>query len=79
MQATINKDVLFIFRNVQDMKKLTGNSCPAGQAVFCGLGSGLRRNRKNLKKLYAELEEPAGWGELEVAKLREERWDRVLC
>jgi putative transposase len=34
--------------------------------------------RKNLKKLYAELEEPAGWGGPEVAELREEKWDRVL-
>ena len=35
--------------------------------------------RKNLKKLYAELEEPAGWGGAEVAELREEKWDRVLA
>ena len=35
--------------------------------------------RENLKKLYAELEEPAGWGGPEVAELREEKWDRVLA
>ena len=31
--------------------------------------------RQNLKKLYAELEEPRGWGGREVAELREEKWE----
>jgi hypothetical protein len=34
--------------------------------------------RQNLKKLYAELEEPKGWGGREVADLREEKWERAL-
>ena len=34
--------------------------------------------RRNLKKLYAELEEPRGWGGREVAELREEKWERAL-
>jgi hypothetical protein len=35
--------------------------------------------RENLKKLYAELEEPAGWGGPDVAELREKKWDRILA
>ena len=34
--------------------------------------------RQNLKKLYAELEEPRGWAGREVAELREEKWERAL-
>ena len=34
--------------------------------------------RQNLKKLYAELEEPRGWGGREVAELKEEKWERAL-
>jgi putative transposase len=35
--------------------------------------------RRNLKKIYAELEEPGGWGGREVAELREEKWERALA
>jgi putative transposase len=34
--------------------------------------------RRDLKKMYAELEEPAGWGGRDVAELREEIWERAL-
>jgi hypothetical protein len=34
--------------------------------------------RRDLKKMYAALEEPAGWGGREVAELREEKWERAL-
>ena len=34
--------------------------------------------RQNLKKLYAQLEEPRGWGGREVAELKEEKWERAL-
>ena len=30
--------------------------------------------RRDLKKMYAQLEEPPGWGGREVAELREEKW-----
>ena len=35
--------------------------------------------RRNLKKIYAELEEPAGWAGPEVAELREEKWERAIA
>jgi REP element-mobilizing transposase RayT len=34
--------------------------------------------RQGLKKRYADLMEPAGWGGAEVAEMREEKWRRVL-
>ena len=34
---------------------------------------------ENLKKLYADLEEPSGWGGAEVAELSEEKWDPVFA
>ena len=36
-----------------------------------------RSFRRNLKKLYAKLEEPRGWGGREIAELREEQWERT--
>ena len=35
--------------------------------------------RQNLREIYAELEEPEGWGGREVAELREEKWERALA
>jgi hypothetical protein len=35
--------------------------------------------RRDLKKIYAQLEEPRGWGGPEVAELREGKWERVLA
>jgi putative transposase len=35
-------------------------------------------HRQDLKKMYAALEEPAGWGGREVAELREEKWEKAL-
>ena len=48
----------------------------AGEAVLFTAGRWPPRSfRQNLKKLYAELEEPRGWGGREVAELREEKWE----
>ena len=33
--------------------------------------------RRKLKEIYAELEEPGGWGRREVVELREGKWDRA--
>ena len=35
--------------------------------------------RRDLKKIYAQLEEPGGRGGPEVAELREEKWERALA
>ena len=35
--------------------------------------------RRDLKKIYAQLEEPRGWGGTEVTELREEKWERALA
>ena len=35
--------------------------------------------RRDLKKIYAQIEEPGGWGGPEVTELREEKWERVLA
>lgn len=33
--------------------------------------------RRDLKKIYAQLEEPRGWRGPEVSELREEKWERA--
>ena len=35
--------------------------------------------RRDLKKIYAQLNEPGGWGGTEVTELREEKWERALA
>ena len=35
--------------------------------------------RRDLKKIYAQFEEPGGWGGPEVTELREEKWERALA
>jgi hypothetical protein len=35
--------------------------------------------RRDLKKIYAQLEEARGWGGPEVTELREEKWERALA
>jgi REP-associated tyrosine transposase len=35
--------------------------------------------RRDLKKIYAQLKEPGGWGGMEVTELREEKWERALA
>ena len=46
---------------------------------FCrGWAVASKEYRNDLKKMYADLEEPAGWRGPEVSELREEKWERAL-
>jgi len=49
-----------------------------GKRYCRGWAVASKEYRKELKKMYAGLEEPAGWGGPEVIELREEKWQGVL-
>ena len=49
------------------------------QTILPGWSVASEEYRRDLKKIYAQLEEPEGWGGPEVAELREEKWERALA
>jgi len=49
-----------------------------GKRYCRGWAVASKEYRKELKKMYAGLKEPAGWGGPEVIELREEKWQGVL-
>ena len=70
-------------RQYEKQLELAEESDPASRDAlakrYChGWAVAFEEFRQNLKKLYAELEEPKGWGGREVAELREEKWERAL-
>ena len=55
------------------------HSPTARDAILRGWGGGFEEYRRDLKRVYAQFEEPGGWGGPEVTELREEKRERALA